>query len=734
MEKREILKFGKIFVFSGKIMNMNKIFLLSLSLFSSIAIYAQRNGGMWIPTELNETEMKELGMKISAKDIFNPNQPSIKDAVVHFNGGCTAEVISPKGLLLTNHHCGYRQIQSHSTVENDLLSNGFWAQNETEELPNPGMVVDFIVDIQEVSDRILPGTENLTPQEAQAAIQRNIEEAKKSFKLTPDQKIAIRSMYDGNKYYAFIIETFKDIRLVGAPPQSIGKFGSDTDNWVWPRHVGDFSLFRIYANKKNNQPAEYSPENVPYKPKYYLPISVRDLKEDDFTFVFGFPGKTEEYLPSIAVQKIVEDIDPARISVRNVALNILDEKMRADDATRIKYASKYASIANYRKKWQGEVEGLTKSKAVQKKQAYENSLAAKNPEIKTTISTFNRLYNEQAPYALNAAYYSEVMGNAETLRLANFYINYVRSAESGNRDSKYLENLKSYLKDFYKNYDADIDAKVTAHLLSLFAEKSPEEFLPSGFSKFKNVEENLKTISEWSKNSIITGGKDLNGANVNKDIDQFFNEYQLVATLKEDPFYQLALSMKEVYTQKVEPQNRNLQLEINALQKKYMKQQMYTDKEKQFFPDANSTLRVTYGVVKGSNPRDAVEYDYQTHLSGVIEKYIPGDYEFDVPQRLLDLYQAKDYGIYKDATGEVPVNFTATNHTTGGNSGSPVIDAYGNLIGLNFDRQWEGTMSDINYDPELCRNIMVNTQYILFVIDKYANAKWLLDEMKIVKD
>ncbi|AQW89616.1 S46 family peptidase [Elizabethkingia anophelis] len=711
---------------------MKKNILLALALLPAVTAFAQQAGGMWIPTELNEKEMKELGMKISAKDIFNTQKPSIKDAVVQFNGGCTAEIISQKGLLLTNHHCGFGQIQAHSTVQNDLLSNGFWAKNMGEELPNPGVVVDFITDIKEVTNQILPGTENLAAKDVKAVIDKNIEAAKASFKLEPSQKVVIKSMYDGNKYYAFIIETFKDIRLVGAPPQSIGKFGSDTDNWVWPRHTGDFSMFRIYADK-NNKPAEYSKDNIPYTPKYSLPVSVKDLKEGDFTFVFGFPGKTTEYLPSIAVEKIINDTDPAKITVRDIALKTLDEKMRTDNATRIKYASKYASVANYWKKWMGEVEGLKKSNAVAKKQAYEQTLAQKNQDVKATVDKFSQLYNEQAPYALNNAYYTEVTRNAETLRLANYFITYFQDVESGKATPESTKKLKNTLTSFYKDYEGELDAKVTAKLLALYAQKTPAEFLPSGFAQFSDVNKNLTVIEDWSKNSIISGRKALNGTYTNQNIDKIFADAGFAAAIKNDPFYKLALSMKDAYSQKVEPKYASLQTEIDALQKKYMKQQLETDKDKKFFPDANSTLRVTYGVVKGSNPRDAVTYGYKTHLAGVMEKYVPGDYEFDVPKKLIDLYNSKDYGMYKDQTGDVPVNFTATNHTTGGNSGSPALDANGNLVGLNFDRQWEGTMSDINFDPRFSRNIMVDTKYILFIIDKFADAKWLINEMKIVK-
>lgn len=697
------------------------------AIFAAALAFAQQYGGMWIPTELNEKEMKQLGMKISAKDIFSRDKPSIKDAVVQFNGGCTAEIVSPKGLLLTNHHCGYGQIQSHSSVQNDYLRNGFWAKNMAGELPNPGVTVDFIVDIIDVTAQILP-TSNLTENEISANIQR----VSQSFRTEPYQKVSVKPMYYGNKYYAYIIETFKDVRLVGAPPESIGKFGSDTDNWVWPRHTGDFAFFRIYADK-NNKPAEYSKDNVPFVPKHFLPVSIKDKNEDDFTFVFGFPGRTQEYLPAIAVQKIMTEINPAMISVRDVALKTLNEKMRADDATRIKYASKYASVANYWKKWIGEAEGLKKSNAVGKKLAYEQKLISKNPAMKTTIDGLNKAYNEQAPYALHRAYYGELLRNAETLAIADLYSTYLNLSQSGKLDAQALNNLKSRLNRIYRNYDAELDAKVTAKLLALYANQIPQQFLPKNFAQYKDENRNLQTIEEMSKNSVITGRTSLNGISATADLDKFLANPSLLHNLQNDPLIKLSAEIKNNYLQTTEPKFAALQNEIDALQKKFMAEQMATDKERQFFPDANSTLRVTYGQVKGSNPRDAVHYNYQTHLAGVMEKYIPGDYEFDVPAKLIDLYNRKDFGIYKDKTGDVPLAFTATNHTTGGNSGSPALDAYGNLIGLNFDRQWEGTMSDINYDPKFSRNIMVDTKYILFIVDKFADSRWLLDEMKIVK-
>ncbi|WP_374443293.1 S46 family peptidase [Epilithonimonas sp.] len=710
---------------------MKKILIASLFLSAGLS-FAQQYGGMWIPTEVNEKEMKDLGMKISAKDIFDPSKASIKDAVVQFDGGCTAEVISPKGLLLTNHHCGYDNIQSHSTVENDLLTNGFWAKDMNGELPNPGVTVDFIADIKEVTKDILAGTENLSGTDLSKKINENIEAYKKAQKIESYQTISVRPMYYGNKYYAFVIETYKDIRLVGAPPSAIGKYGSDTDNWVWPRHTGDFSMFRIYADK-NNKPAEYSKDNIPYTPKHFLPISIKDKKEDDFTFVFGFPGRTTEYLPAIAVEKIMLETDPAMIAVRDVALKTLDEKMRIDAATKIKYASKYARIANYWKKWIGEVEGLKKSNAVEKKKQYEQMLISKNPAIKSTIDQLNQKYNEQAPYNLHRAYYSEIVRNSDTFTLAGIFNNYIQSYEAGKMDAKNVESLKERLKEIYKDYDAELDAKVTAKILALYVNKIPAQFMPKDFEQLKSESRNIPMMDNVSKISMITG-RSKDDKNIAKDIDKAFADQKtLVENLKNDPLIQMFGAFKTSYMNTTDKQVTALQTDIDALQKKFMAQQMETDKDRKFFPDANSTLRVTYGKVKGSNPRDAVSYGYQTHLAGVMEKYIPGDYEFDLPKKLINLYNSKDYGIYKDKSGDVPVNFTATNHTTGGNSGSPALDAYGNLIGLNFDRQWEGTMSDINYDPKLCRNIMVDTKYILFVIDKYADAKWLINEMKVIK-
>lgn len=708
-------------------------FLRLLLVLLSFSAFAQQ-GGMWIPSLLegmNEKEMKSLGMKMSAKDIYDVNKSSMKDAVPHFNNGCTSEVISPKGLILTNHHCGYGQIQSHSTVENDYLENGFWAKNMSEELPNPGVVVTFIVKIEDVTPKVLENTQNISNEaEKQKKIQENISALTNTLPKESWQENRIRAFYDGNQYIWFVVETFKDIRLVGAPPSSIGKFGSDTDNWVWPRHTGDFSLFRIYADK-NNRPAAYSSENVPYTPKHYFPVSLNGIQENDFTMVFGYPGRTQEYLPAVAVEQIVNDLNPAKIEVRDVALKIQDGFMRKDKAIKIQYAAKYASVANYWKKWIGENKGLKKSNAIQIKRDFEKDFmnkvtkAGKQAEYGNLLSEFETNYKAIAPYALSRDYFMEVvMRNTELLsfgyRLYQLEQIYNIRGEQAFNDRK--GNLIAGFEDLYKDFNPTVDEKVMEQLIEIYATKSPKELLPKEIFSL-DLKAKTSEIFKTSKLTSYNGLKELlNGDAKNS-----------VAALNKDSGYQFVKMLAEAYNQNVVPKFDEINLKNNALQRTYMKGILeLSPKEARIFPDANSTLRVTYGKVKGYAPSDAVYYSPVTYLDGIIEKYIPGDYEFDVPSKLLELYNNKDYGDYAE-NGKLPINFIATNHTTGGNSGSPAIDANGNLIGLNFDRVWEGTMSDIYYDPEICRNIMVDVRYILFVIDKYANAKHLIDEMTLVK-
>lgn len=695
----------------------------------ALPIYGQQ-GGMWIPSLLkgmNETEMQNLGMKMSVQDIYDVNNSSMKDAVPHFNGGCTSEVISPQGLLLTNHHCGYGQIQAHSSVENDYLANGFWAKSQAEELPNDNLEVTFIVRIEDVTKDVMSGINPKDSEQVkQSKIAQNIAKTVANFPKESYQENKIKSFFEGNQYILFVTETFTDVRLVGAPPSSIGKFGSDTDNWVWPRHTGDFSLFRIYADK-DNKPAPYSKDNVPYRPKYFFPISLDGISEGDFTMVFGYPGRTQEYLPSFAVEQIVNDLNPVRIGVRDSALKIIDEYMRADQSIKIQYASKYASTANYWKKWIGESLGLNRTNAVEAKQAFEKDFierATKNKKTKAyadILPQFEKLYKEITPYAVSKDFFTEVaLRNAELLSSAWKVFALERSFNNANSFENKKASIINGQERFYKNYSPKVDEKVFEAIVSKYANEAPKEFLPS-ILKNADIPAITKEIYKESKLTSIEGLKEL----LNGDAKQVQHN------LNNDKGYLFAKALFENYLQNILPKYEELDLQITALQRTYMKAQLDLYPDARIFPDANSTLRVTYGIVDGYYPKDATYYEPVTHLEGIMEKYVPGDYEFDVPAKLVELYNNKDYGQYAE-DGKLPVNFIATNHTTGGNSGSPALDAHGNLIGLNFDRVWEGTMSDIYYDPSICRNIMVDARYILFIIDKFADAKHLIEEMKLV--
>ena len=708
-------------------MKFLKLFLLLFV----IQTQAQQ-GGMWIPSLLegmNEKEMKSLGMKMTAKDIYDTNKSSLKDAVPQFNGGCTSEVISPKGLLLTNHHCGYGQIQSHSSTEHDYLANGFWAYKMEDELPNKDLVVTFIVKIEDVTKQVLEGVNTLSNEaEKQKKIQENINALSNSFPKEAWQENKIRTFYDGNQYLLFVTETFKDVRLVGAPPASIGKFGSDTDNWVWPRHTGDFSLFRIYADK-NNRPAAYSKDNVPYTPKHFLPVSLDGIAEDDFTLVFGYPGKTNEYLPSVAINQIANELNPAKIEIREQALKVADGFMRKDNAIKIQYASKYAGTANYWKKWQGETLGIKKSNAIAVKKEAEKkfqekvSKAKKEKEYGSILNDFEKKYTEIAPYALARDYFNEtVQRNTELLSVAYKFYQleqlYNTKGEQAFTDRK--NNLYNGLGDFYKDFSAKVDEKVFEQLIALYVTKVPKQFLPNTLNNI-DVNQLTKSIYSGSKLTSYSGSKELLTGDTKTVLEN----------INHDPAFVLVKSMADMYLKEVNPTYEVLNLKITELQRNYMKAQLELSENSRIFPDANSTLRVTYGKVKGYEPKDGVYYNPITYLDGVMEKYIPGDYEFDVSPKLIDLYKNKDFGNYGE-NGKMPVCFIGTNHTTGGNSGSPALDAKGNLIGLNFDRVWEGTMSDIYYDPSICRNIMVDIRYVLFIMDKYAGAKNLIEELQLV--
>ena len=707
---------------------------LKIALFLSAIVLHAQQGGMWIPSLLegmNAKEMKTLGMKMSVADIYSVNKSSLKDAAPHFNGGCSSEIISDKGLLLTNHHCGYGQIQAHSTLQNDYLEHGFWAKNLSEELSNKDLKVTFIVRIEDVTQQVLKGTEQLNEAEKAQRIEQNIAQVIKDAPKEAWQEGSVKAFYYGNQYILFITETFKDVRLVGAPPSSIGKFGSDTDNWVWPRHTGDFSLFRVYADK-NNHPAEYSLDNVPYRPKHFFPVSLKGVKEGDFVMVFGYPGTTQEYLPAVAVEQIQNVINPARIGIRDVALKVQDEYMRKDQAIKIKYAAKFARVANYWKKWIGETKGLKKSDAVALKKQQEEKFtqmlqkANKQAQYGQLLPQFATLYKEIEPYNLAYNLYSELMfRNVDLLSNAFRLLQLQQVLENKGEQSfeSRKENLLKTFQSVFKDNDKQVDKAVFEKVIAFYAANMPKQLLIGSLQQFDAKQLTEKLYSD----SFVTSYE-----GIAKVLALPADAYK--QALKNDVAVQLVMELAQMNDSQVYPVYQRLDTQIQALQRTYMKAILELSKPSdRIFPDANSTLRVTYGKVAGYAPADGVTYSATTTLDGVMEKYIPGDYEFDVPARLRELYAKKDYGRYGTKDGKMSLCFLSTCHTTGGNSGSPAIDAHGNLIGLNFDRVWEGTMSDIHYDPKICRNIMVDMRYVLFVIDKYAGAGYLVDEMKLVK-
>jgi len=692
--------------------------------------------GMWIPTLLqkyNIEEMSKMGFKLSAEDVYSVNHASMKDAVVLFGGGCTGGIISNDGLLITNHHCGFGEIQRHSSVEHDYLTNGFWAMNKSEELTNPGLTVQFLVKMEDVSEKILKNVkEKMDPAAQLDTIQKNIEKTKKEYIAETGYSADIKPLFNGNQYFIYIYEVFKDIRLVGAPPVSIGKFGGDTDNWVWPRHTGDFSVFRIYAGK-DNKPAAYSPDNVPYHPKKFFPINLKGLKEGDFTMVLGFPGSTQRYIPSQAVNLIMNQSDPAKVAIRTIKLNIWDERMKTDPKIRIQYAGKYVSASNSWKKWQGEIKGLKRLDAVNVKKEgeveFRNWVAADISRIKnyaTILKDFEKLYTEFLPYQSANDYYMECIQRGSDIFTLAAKFEPVETAKDDEQLKKEIKKLREYLTGYFKDYDQTTDKLVWSALMKVFVTKVDPKFLPEDLVKQIPDIRNEDYLAKIYDESLLTDGL---------KITKLLNKYnrKSIKRLQNDPVYSLFKMIRKHYRDNVDIIYKDLNSDIDIVQKKYTAAIMEMNEGKRLMADANLTLRIAYGKIEGYKPSDGVKFTSFTTLKGIMEKENPEIYDYIVPEALHKLYNAKDFGAYANESGDVPVAFCASNHTTGGNSGSPVVNANGELIGLNFDRSWEGTMSDIVYDPDQCRNIALDMRYALFIIDKFAGAGYLLKEMEIVK-
>lgn len=681
--------------------------------------------GMWLPSLIAERieDMQSKGFKLSAEDIYSINQASLKDAVVLFGRGCTGEVISPEGLLLTNHHCGYGQIQKHSSVEHDYLRDGFWAMERSEELPNDGLTVSFLERMEDVTGRILSGySPDMTESQRDSVVSANSEALKKE--VTSEGKglrATVESLYYGNQYFLFLYREYSDIRLVGAPPSSIGKFGGDTDNWMWPRHTGDFSIFRIYADKDNN-PAPYSEDNVPYRPKKYFRISLDGVQEGDFTFVYGFPGRTQEYIMSEGVRYVSEISDPAKIGLRTVRLGIQKEHMDRSQDVRIKYSSKNAGVANAWKKWQGEMRGINRLGTVARKKAYEDRFAqwAGNTGYSHVLPALDSLYSALGPWMFLAEYYQET---AYTVELASFAMKMEKLLSSNASSGE----LRKAAGDFYKDYYCPIDKESFIAVMDSFAENIPAASQPDYFVAQKD---RYGTVGTWA-DSLFS-------------LSMFSDSSRVMrltpadtAEVRKDPAYMFASSFRKWYDSEIMPEVKRLSSSITLMNRDYMRGQMEFEPEKAFYPDANLTLRVAYGSVRGYEPYDGAYYIPISTLEGIMEKDNPEIFDYNIPQKLRDIYAAKDYGRWAiegpDGRKTVPVCFLATNHTSGGNSGSPVINGNGDLIGINFDRVWEGTMSDIEFDPAYCRNISLDIRYVLFIIDRLAGAGHLIDEMEFAE-
>ena len=660
-----------------------------LTIIYSITI-AQAKEGIWIPMLLNNNiaEMQAMGCELSAEDIYSVNHSSLKDAIVSFGGFCTGEFISSSGLVLTNHHCGYRQIQKQSSLEHNYLKEGFWANNTSEELMNPGLFVKQLVYMEDVTNAVL-GAED-----EEAAISAMVE-AKTS--ENPDFDYEVVPFFYGNQFFLLATKKYNDVRLVGAPPSSIGKFGADTDNWVFPRHTGDFSLFRVYDDN-----------GLPFTPAQHLKVNIGSRTPGEFTMVLGYPGTTQEYLPAVAMDQLVNEVNAYKVEVRSVLLGIMDREMRKNEQAKIQYASKYASTANGWKKWIGQIEGIEFSDGIDRKRKLEADFTARiaaDPSLwmaySSVLNDLNIAYTKRGPSAqMRTAF-------IETIYYGMPWFNFMNSAMRIEES----DVLKAAVLSFQEGFNRTISEEATTKMLELA----------------------LEDLSELTTD--IQGSAGEFSKAVHDELDALFlsasseQEFSLDEQSVSSDFVSAVFG---VYRSVIAPAYNEHNKQISSLQATYMKALIAAFPERQFYPDANSTLRVTYGKLEGVEPRDAVSYGTTTYLEGVMAKYQPGDYEFDVPAKLIELYEAKDYGPYAE-NGKVPVCNIASNHTTGGNSGSPVLNGRGELIGLNFDRIWEGTMSDVNFDARICRNIMVDSRYVLFIIDKFAGQKWLIDEMSLVQ-
>ena len=718
---------------------MRKILLISIALLLSLQAKVRADEGMWLLSliqQVNMDEMTELGLELTAEQIYSVNNASLKDAVGALDyGSCTAELVSPDGLLLTNHHCGYGEIQFHSSLENDYLKDGFWAMSRDEELPNEGKSISFLVRMEEVTDRVLAGVnDDMSPDERLAAVRKVAAEISDEATDGTHYEAQVRPMFKGNRYFLFVLETYLDVRLVGAPPESIGKFGADTDNWMWPRHTGDFAMFRVYTGP-DGKPAEYSEENIPLKSKHFLPVSLKGYEKEDFAMVLGFPGSTQRYMTSWEAQRLLDIDHPSRIKIRGVKQELMMEDMQADPKVRIQYASKYSRSSNYWKYSIGQSQGLRNLNVVAKKQAEEEAFRnwiAENPareqEYGGALDLIQEGVAESMEYEKVWQYMLECIYLGMESVNAGFglrELQVVLSADEPDIESvdAVVESLKAQAEDFYKDYNAPTDKKVMKAMVKLFLENVDEQYQP----------EFIKEVNDKYR------------GNVDRYVDKYFRKSMIVdeerymeflddpslRKLEKDPTFEAVTTFFDKFGE-LRGTMMSYGEKINQGGRLYLKGRIEMHPEKDFYPNANSTMRITYGTVGDYQPRDAVWYEHYTTLKGVMEKEDPDNYEFVVSPRLKELYEKKDYGPYAGKDGVMNVCFTTNNDITGGNSGSPVINGKGELIGIAFDGNWEAMSGDVAFEPELQKCINVDIRYVLFVIDKYAGASHLVEEMKLV--
>jgi hypothetical protein len=710
----------------------------------NVTAYTPPDEGMWLPIfvdRLNYTDMQRMGLQLSAEEIYSINNSSIKDAIVGLSGSstpggffCTGEIVSPKGLLFTNHHCAYDIIQTHSSLENDYLKDGFWAMDLSEELPNEALTATFMIGMDNVTDSIIPFLSDTLTEGARNSKIRELRQKLESNKSEDGRyHVTVKGFFEGNEYYRFVYEVYRDVRLVGAPPSSIGKYGGDTDNWMWPRHTGDFAIFRVYS-APDGSPADYAVENIPLVPKHHLPVSLKGVEKGDFAMIWGYPGSTDRYMTSYGVQFALDHFNPAMINVLQKRLEIMKEDMDADRDVNIKYASTHASLANYWKYLIGQSRGVKRLKVADKKKALEDEFTRwieqdqeRREKYGQTLEGIAEGYSTNAGMISPLLYYNLGLMGPGIIGFANSFSQYEQQLKEAKKNpaapAETALQLQSAAADHFKDYHAPTDQKLLAGLYEQFAQEIPEEDHP----------EFLKEITKKYKGDFQKFAADVFAKSIfvsEERVNEFLSKPN-AKKLAADPAYVLSQQVMEGMMGSM-GQFQAAQSLMGKGKRSYMAGLMEMRPDHVFYPDANSTLRLSYGTIQDYFPADAVHYDYITFLSGVMEKEDPSNDEFIVPEKLKELYKNKDYGMY-GSDGKLVVGFISTNDITGGNSGSPVINGAGELIGIAFDGNWEAMSGDIAFEPELQRTISVDIRYVLFVIDKFAGAKHLIDEMTIMK-